>query len=275
MNIIRKAVKTFLSYLPPKLLTASAPATDAPRVEHMLSALASDAPSLAHELFVPEVFTRDNLPEHLTNSELQRSISHLGDLERLHCFLEKVRAGRNVSVGVVGGSVSAGSSSMVRTDQGGLFHKKMQGWLQQRFPRSHVTHFNAAMPAVPPDYMQHCVRLHVPQDADLIFLEAAANMCGPTDKHGVDQCAEGRASVERILRQLLRFPNAPAVVVVHAYPYWTMRTPKGWSQKAFRRKSLGKAGAPPKIPWLVPKDFDFEFHQQWGHGPHQEHVVEP
>ena len=147
--------------------------------------------------------------------------------------------------------MSAGSSSMVRTDQGGLFHKKMQGWLQQRFPRSHVTHFNAAqlgqgalarsspcghsppqrptrlhgadrralaawmprrgcggpgddsavltmqaaMPAVPPDYMQHCVRLHVPADADLIFLEAAANMCGPTDKLGVDQCNEGRASV--------------------------------------------------------------------------------
>ena len=109
----------------------------------MLSDLASDAPSLAQELFVPEFFARDNLPEQLTNSELQRSISHLGDLERLHCFLEKVRAGGNVSIGVVGGSVSAGSSSMVRTDQGGLFHKKMQGWLQQRFPRSHVMHFNA------------------------------------------------------------------------------------------------------------------------------------
>ena len=61
----------------------------------------------------------------------------------------------------------------MRSDQGGLFHKKMQGWLQGRFPRSHVTHFNAAMPAVPPSYMQHCLRLHVPQDADLIFLEAA------------------------------------------------------------------------------------------------------
>ena len=53
--------------------------------------------------------------------------------------------------------------------------------------------------------------------------------------------------VERILRQLLRYPHAPAVVVVHAYPYWTMRTPKGWTQKGFRRKSLGKAGIPPKV----------------------------
>ena len=225
-------------------------------------ALPSDAAALARELFAPEAFARDNLPEQLTTSELQRSISHLGDLERLHCFLEKARAGGNLSIGVVGGSVSAGSSSMVRTDQGGLFHKKMQGWLQQRFPRSHITHFNAAMPAVPPDYMQHCVRLHVPSDADLVFLEAAANMCGPSDKQGFDQCSEGRASVERILRQLLRYPRAPAVVLVHAYPYWTMRTPKGWSQKSFRRKSLGARGVPEKIPWIVPKDLDFEFHRQ-------------
>ena len=46
----------------------------------------------------------------------------------------------------------------MRPDQGGLFHKKMQGWLQRRFPRSHITHFNAAMPAVPPDHMHHCTQ---------------------------------------------------------------------------------------------------------------------
>ena len=60
------------------------------------------------------------------------------------------------------------------------------------------------------------------------------------------------SQVERILRQLLRYPNAPAVVLVHAYPFWSMRTPKGWTQKGFRRKSLGKAGVPPKVPWLRP-----------------------
>ena len=124
--------------LVPFLTAASVPITDTP------SPLASDAASLARELFAPEVFARDNLPEQPTSSELQRSISHLGDLERLQCFLDKLRAGGNVSIGVVGGSVSAGSSVMVRTDQGGLFHKKMQSWLQRRFPRSHVTHFNAA-----------------------------------------------------------------------------------------------------------------------------------
>jgi hypothetical protein len=58
---------------------------------HVIVSLADDASSLAHELFVPEFFAQDNLAEHLTRSELHRSISHLGDLERLHCFLDKVR----------------------------------------------------------------------------------------------------------------------------------------------------------------------------------------
>ena len=239
------------------------------------SPLPSDVASLSRELFAPERFVRDNVPEPLTVAEVQRSQSHDGDFERLSCFLAKLRQRRNVTIGVVGGSVSAGSSSLVRTDQSGLFHKKMQDWLQRRFPGVHVTHFNAAMPAVPPNYMQHCLRLHVPRDADLVFLEAAANMCGPSNKQGFDECNEGRASVERMLRQLLRYPNAPAVVMVHAYPYWTMVTPKGWSQKARRSKKAERRGAapPPRIPWLVEDDLAFTFHQQWGHGTH-EHMVD-
>ena len=62
----------------------------------------------------------------------------------------------------------------------------------------------AAMPAVPPDYMQHCVRLHVPADADLIFLEAAANMCGPTDKLGVCRPVQRGSGVGRAARDIQR-----------------------------------------------------------------------
>ena len=42
-------------------------------------------------------------------------------------------------------------------------------------------------------------------------------MCGGTEaRQSVDPCIKGRASVELVLRQLLRFPNAPAVVLVTA-----------------------------------------------------------
>ena len=50
----------------------------------------AEATSLG-DLLVPEVFAQDNLPENLTRAELHRSISHMGDLERLQCFLRKVR----------------------------------------------------------------------------------------------------------------------------------------------------------------------------------------
>ena len=64
-------------------------------------------------------------------------------------------------------------------------------------------------------------------------------MCGGSEpRGGVDPCIKGRASVELVLRQLLRFPRAPAVVLVPAclqcLPALTMNT---WL-KAFRAETL-------------------------------------
>lgn len=83
----------------------------------------------------------------------------------------------------------------VRPDQAGLFHHKLVRWLEMRFPAANISHMNAAMPAVPPAYMEQCLRLHVPHDVDLVLLELAANMCA------TDDCSKGMLSVERILRQ--------------------------------------------------------------------------
>ena len=196
--------------------------------------------SLAQELAVlPQL--PDALPRGALSLEhLQRSVSHEGGLGRIRCFLAKLRAGENVTVAVLGGSVSAGSSSRVRPDQSGLFHRKLQRWIATRFPGSHVSHVNAAMPAVPPGYMEQCLALHIPSTVDLVLLEAAANMCGrvkpgeasdATASATIDPCELGRQSVERMLRQVMRYPTNPAVIMVHAYPFWTMETPKSWWQQ--------------------------------------------
>lgn len=166
-------------------------------------------------LWQPEEIS-DPLPQPLSAEELQQSLSHEGDMLRLRCFVSKLAAGKPVSMAVLGGSVSAGSSSRVRPDQSGLFHRKVQRWLQRRYAPANVSHHNAAMPAVPPGYMEHCLPLHVPQDVDLVFLEAAANLCGHAGKSGEGACDFGRESVEKILRMLLRYPNRPAVLFVHA-----------------------------------------------------------
>mmetsp|Transcript_22780 Transcript_22780/g.37744 ORF Transcript_22780/g.37744 Transcript_22780/m.37744 type:complete len:532 (+) Transcript_22780:128-1723(+) len=198
----------------------------------------------------------------LTHDELLRSISHLGDLRRLQCFLSRASAGANLSIGVVGGSVSAGSSSWVRRNQSALFHKRLQRWLEERFPHSHFKHFNGAIPAVPPKYLEHCLPLHVPPTADLILLESAANLCGKV--HAKKKCADGLVSVERILRRLMAYPRQPAVVFVHVSPFWTMQTERVWP---------GTLGSKLSRRWLASEDLNFDFHSQWGH-PNHEHMLD-
>ena len=169
---------------------------------------------------LPELL--DPLPDGpLTYSSVQRAISHEGGLDRLRMLLRKLRSGANVTMAVLGGSVSAGSSSRVRPDQSGLFHRKLQRWMQRRFPAAQINHVNAALPAVPPGYMEQCLSLHVPPSVDLVLFEAAANMCGRESRRQGGQredapCELGRQSVERMLRQVLRYPTLPAVVFVHA-----------------------------------------------------------
>jgi len=215
-------------------------------------------------------------------SQLQRSISHEGGLNRLRCFAAKLRSGENVSIAVLGGSVSAGSSSRVRTDQSGLYHRKLQRWLQSRFPSNNIFHINAAMPAVPPGYMEQCLSLHVPPTVDLVLLEASANMCGRAlrkdhastasstagapDQPPSDACEAGRQSVERMLRQILQYPTAPAVIFVHAFPYWTMDTPKSWYA---RWPARGRRPITTR-PLSHPDDLAFSFHSQWGHSANED-----
>jgi hypothetical protein len=45
-----------------------------------------------------------------------------------------------------------------------------------------------------------------------------------------------------MLRQVLRFGSSPAVVLVHAFPFWTMETPKSWVQR-YTLKRNGQRGA--------------------------------
>ena len=60
----------------------------------------------------------------------QSSISHEGNLERLRCFLQKLRRGGNLTIAAVGGSITAGASSWVARDLSDTYHVKLHRWLQ-------------------------------------------------------------------------------------------------------------------------------------------------
>ena len=96
-----------------------------------MSATSSLSQAVQELRWLPEL--PDGLPAgRLSLASVQRAVSHEGGLDRLRHFVQKVRSGANVTIAVLGGSVSAGSSSRVRPDQSGLFHRKVQRWLQKR-----------------------------------------------------------------------------------------------------------------------------------------------
>ena len=132
---------------------------------------------LAADLGTPETVP-DAPPQPLSVSQLQQTLSHEGNLERLRCFMQKLRDGQNVTLAAVGGSITAGSSTTVSKVLSGTFHMKVHHWLQRRYPQAHIRHATAAIPSVFHEgYMEHCLTGHVAQSADLVLLDTPANLC--------------------------------------------------------------------------------------------------
>lgn len=67
-------------------------------------------------------------------------------------------------------------------------------------------------------YMAVCHSVHVPREADLIFVEYSVNDPARAEPPWGN---EPRAALERLVRSLLRYPRSPAVVLLHAYSWHT------------------------------------------------------
>ena len=237
---------------------------------------------LAADLGKPETVPHA-LPQPLSVSQLQQTLSHEGNLERLRCFMQKLRDGQNVTLAAVGGSITAGSSTTVSKVLSGTFHMKVHHWLQRRYPQAHIRHATAAIPSVFHEgYMEHCLTGHVAQSADLVLLDTPANLCSKCkneaepavgkmtrkaarkarqqqqDEQGrCPMCDEAMSAIELMLRTLFELPRRPAVVFVNAFMWWDLKGPNGWTRRG--NSLLGLEG--------------LEFHRQWGHGRH-EHMLD-
>ena len=145
----------------------------------------------------------------LSDAQLASSIAHEGDEGRLTQFLQRLTSGRPVSVAVVGGSISAGATyTTLRGDKASwLWHRLFFDWLNSTFPNGAHVHFNGALPASTPGYVESCVTLHVPVAADIVFVEYAANFDNPR-------------AYERLVRRLIRYPHRPAIVLLNMPWFW-------------------------------------------------------
>ena len=152
----------------------------------------------------------------------QAGRSNLGNSARLRVAMDRFLKGGNLSVAMVGGSISAGN--------GASDGRPLSNWLQEilystygALPgvRSRVTVQTAAIAGTWSSYMSLCHAIHLPVSPDVIFVDYAVN--DPEAIDGLNLNNQPRKAFERLLRSLLNKPNRPAVVLLNAYQWFTMK----------------------------------------------------
>jgi GDSL-like Lipase/Acylhydrolase family len=155
-----------------------------------------------------------------------RSLVSPGNSARLQYALAKVRRGEPVTVGVIGGSITAGAGAS-QSDR--CYGDRVASWWQQTFPKATVGFVNAGIGATGSDYgalrVKRDLLSHHP---DCVVVEYAVN--DPNTQTAAE-------SLEGLIRQVLREPNQPAVILL-----FTMNQEGGnaqeWQSKVGRHYDL-------------------------------------
>ncbi|GIM15714.1 hypothetical protein Vretimale_18452 [Volvox reticuliferus] len=151
----------------------------------------------------------------LTDARTRRAAqSFFGDHARLRAALKRYQDGANLTIVTVGGSITAGQGAVDAPP----YPKWLQFVLDANLPdKDRVRVHNGAVPGTSSQYMSSCHNVHVPREADVIFVEYAVNDEEMPMPHMNNQI---RRPYERLLRKLLGYPKRPAVVLMHAYRWF-------------------------------------------------------
>ncbi len=167
----------------------------------------------------------------LTSEIVARSQLSTGDLGPLASILAKASRGEPITLGVIGGSITAGAFA---TTPQNSYASRLLSWWQERFPRSHITMINAGLGGTGSMYGA----LRAGKDLlsslpDFVVVEFAVN----------DNWTDGEA-FEGLLRQILAQPNPPAVLLL--FMMWE----KGGNDQAMQ----SKVGAHYRLPMISFRD---------------------
>ncbi|KAL6782488.1 hypothetical protein ACKKBG_A06970 [Auxenochlorella protothecoides x Auxenochlorella symbiontica] len=166
-----------------------------PRVPQPLEPLLA---AFAHNISLPSAF-------------LARGVVSAGSHAAAARALSPLLAGRPLSVGVLGGSLTFGRGATTRgkTDWAPLVFD----WVRRAFPGTQHELRNGAIPAAPSEWASFCMHEHLPPAPDVVLVEYIINDMTVPWEHA------HRRSYERLLRRLLQLPTRPLVVPVMLFNY--------------------------------------------------------
>lgn len=143
-----------------------------------------------------------NLDKGITSMMKKRSLINEGDLSRLAKVIKKAQAGEEVVIGVIGGSITQGSSAQNNNGYANL----MQEWWTTEFPNAKFNFVNAGIGATDSYIGVHRVNADLlKSDPDLVIVEFSVN----------DTRLEiNKDSYEALVRTILSYKSEPAVMLL-------------------------------------------------------------
>ncbi|MDF2440164.1 MAG: hypothetical protein JWN98_1148 [Abditibacteriota bacterium] len=138
-----------------------------------------------------------------TEAVVARSVVNSTDLSRLRPVLAKARRGGKVTVAVIGGSITAGASATAPEKR---YANRIAQWWRDTFPQAQIEFVNAGVGATGSHYgTLRAQRDLLSRQPDFVVVEYAVND-GNT--------REFAETLEGLLRQILRQPQRPAVLML-------------------------------------------------------------
>src|ERR1700730_5301262 len=167
----------------------------------------------------------------LTNEIVARSQASTGDLGRLINVFAKALRGEPITLGVIGGSITAGAFA---TTEKNSYSGRLLSWWRERFPRCEISMINAGVGGTGSMYGA----LRVGKDLlsrmpDFVVVEFAVN----------DNWTDGEA-FEGLVRQILDQPNLPALLLVFMM----------WEKGGNDQEMQANIGAHPRLPMVSFRD---------------------
>lgn len=149
--------------------------------------------------------------DYLTDSHMALADRWAGSDERaLAAVMKKAAAGENVTIAVIGGSITQGTISTGAKDKTvakkQMYAEIFRQWWVKTFPDSEITFINAGIGATDSYLAVHRVRQDVlSHNPDLVLVEFSVN-----DSSAMSH----KISYDNLLRTLLQSENAPAVLLL-------------------------------------------------------------
>lgn len=143
----------------------------------------------------------------LSFSQLSLIAQQIPERRNIGLFFDKLRAGKQVTVAWLGGSITCGNgaSDVNKTS----FRALTTNWLRTHYPQINIRELNASVPSTGSLYGAMRARRDVVEHKpDLVFIEFSANDVS-------DPETEVKESLEGVIRQLLAVPQPPEIVLVH------------------------------------------------------------